>query len=82
MSRLERVWLILPSAEADDDWEPASVFETSEQAVDVLTADHEGHTVEVDVAADRASTTVTFTDDDSTETRMIVAVPIEYAEAT
>lgn len=72
--RLENVWLVRPPSDADD-WEPASVFETWEQAVAALT-EPDGGKVEVEeIGPHRVR--VTSGDDNAYE---VIAVPIEYSE--
>ncbi len=77
MERLDKVWLILPRADAVD-WCPGNVFETWQQAVAVLTEEN-GIPVEVKaISANQVLVTAIHEDDDEPYEVEIVTVPIAY----
>jgi hypothetical protein len=74
---VERVWLILPMGD-NDDWEPASVFETSEQAVEALQTEED---FELEVKHIGPNRVMVSAPDKDGYTVQIIAVPIEYLDA-
>lgn len=77
MARLEEVWLILPFADADDEWEPASVFSTWEQAVACAT---ENGTLHAEMSVMKDCVRLGVGEGEYATEIVIVAVPIEYPE--
>jgi hypothetical protein len=79
--RLEKVWLILPPDEAED-WQPASVFVTWEQAVATLRREQDDRSEADDHAVEPISedlVVVRATDDEGYGV-YIAAIPIEYTQ--
>ena len=77
MSRLEKVWLVLPPADEVASWEPGSVFETWQQAVAVLTKDRTIAVKVEEISPNRVLITSVDEDEDDYKVE-IIAVPIEY----
>jgi hypothetical protein len=81
----DKVWLVMPSADADDDWQPRCVFATWQLAVSTLAQWHSdvyGHEVEVhaEVSGDGNGMVTVTSDDEEWSEVTIVALLVERGE--